>query len=352
MIRLLNFSANNERKILMNRDDIIIKKVIVHILDAAVGMPVLSDRELSCGPNLYDFFSAHLEKITCSDDLKQCTFFEDSEIYDELKQFDPQQFVATSQKLAAFLYTIMNSNIDIASADLAVVLFRSEERDYLGLLKMNYKSSYTHLTVSDQGENMNNIIQQKALLPSEGQKLSEAAVIDLDNFDIMLLEKKYEINGVKTNYLSELYLKCHGRLSQKARLNIVTKAVEQVNKKYFDEENVERAMETKKVLYDAFENDGGLNVGDVKEKLFAENDDMKKDFEEKLEKYHLEEDVIKPVNHQTIKKFERQFIKTDTGIEISIPMEQYNNSDVVEFITNADGSVSVLIKNVGHLTSR
>ena len=58
------------------------------------------------------------------------------------------------------------------------------------------------------------------------------------------------------------------------------------------------------------------------------------------------------MNHQTIKKFERQFIKTDTGIEISIPMEQYNNSDVVEFITNADGSVSVLIKNVGHLTSR
>ena len=51
-----------------------------------------------------------------------------------------------------------------------------------------------------------------------------------------------------------------------------------MNKKYFDEENVERAMETKKVLYDAFENDGGLNVGDVKEKLFAENDDMKKGF--------------------------------------------------------------------------
>ena len=52
----------------MNRDDIIIKKVIVHILDSSVGMPVLSDKELSCGPDLYDFFRAHLEKITESDD--------------------------------------------------------------------------------------------------------------------------------------------------------------------------------------------------------------------------------------------------------------------------------------------
>ena len=79
---------------------------------------------------------------------------------------------------------------------------------------------------------------------------------------------------------------------------------------------------------------------------------MRRDFEEKIEKYHIAEDVIKPVNKQTIKKFERQFIKTDTGIEISIPMEQYNNEDVVEFITNADGSISVLIKNIGHLTSK
>ena len=217
---------------------------------------------------------------------------------------------------------------------------------------MNYKSSYTHLTVSDLGENTNDIIKQKALLPSEGQKLSEAAVIDLASFDIMLLEKKYDVNGAKTNYMSELYLKCHGRLSQKARLNIVTKAVDQVNQKYFDEGNVSRNMETKKVIYDAFEESGGLNVEEVKTKLFADNEDMCRDFEEKIEKYHIAEDVIKPVNKQTIKKFERQFIKTDTGIEISIPMEQYNNEDVVEFITNADGSISVLIKNIGHLTSK
>ena len=336
----------------MNRDEIIIKKVIIHILDASVGMPVLSDRELSCGPDLYDFFSAHLEKITSSDDLKQCCFSEESEILDELRRFDGEEFVPVSQKLAAFLYSIMNSNIDIPSADLAVLLFRFEENDYLGLLKMNYKSSYTHLTLSELGENTNDIIKQKALLPSEGQKLSEAAVIDLTTLDVMLLEKKYDVNGVKTNYLSELYLKCHGRLSQKARLNIVTKAVEQVNKKYFDDENVSRSLETKKVLYDAFEEEGGLNVEAVKTKLFADNEDMQKDFAEKIEKYNMAEDVIKPVNKQTIKKFERQFIKTDTGIEISIPMEQYNNADVLEFITNSDGSISVLIKNIGHLTSK
>ena len=39
----------------MNKDDIIIRKVIIHILDSVVGMLALSDRELECSPQLYDF---------------------------------------------------------------------------------------------------------------------------------------------------------------------------------------------------------------------------------------------------------------------------------------------------------
>ena len=62
---------------------------------------------------------------------------------------------------------------------------------------MNYKSSYTHYTVSDLGENTNDIIMQKALLPSQSQRLSEAAVIDLETMEILLLEKKYDVNGDK-----------------------------------------------------------------------------------------------------------------------------------------------------------
>ena len=75
---------------------------------------------------------------------------------------------------------------------------------------------------------------QKALLPSESQRISEAAVIRLEDMDILLLEKKYDVNGAKTNYLSQLFLKCHAPLSQKSRMNIVAKAVEQVNNKYYD----------------------------------------------------------------------------------------------------------------------
>ena len=73
---------------------------------------------------------------------------------------------------------------------------------------------------------------------------------------------------------------------------------------------------------------------------------------EKLEKYHLEKEVIRPKSENTIKKFRKQHLTTDTGIEITIPMEEYKNPDRVEFLTNPDGTVSVLIKNIGRLRSK
>lgn len=33
-------------------------------------------------------------------------------------------------------------------------------------------------------------------------------------------------------------------------------------------------------------------------------------------------------------------------------MEQYNSKDAIEFITNPDGTISMLIKNIGNIKSK
>ena len=91
---------------------------------------------------------------------------------------------------------------------------------------------------------------------------------------------------------------------------------------------------------------------EVKEKIFPDSPQMQEELTEKLEKYHLEKEVIRPKRENTIKKFQKQHLTTDTGIEITIPMEEYKNPDRVEFLTNPDGTVSVLIKNIGRLRTK
>ncbi len=59
----------------MVKEEIRIKKAIVHILDSTIGMPVLSDEELDFGSEFSDFLKEHISKISSGDDGKSCEFY-------------------------------------------------------------------------------------------------------------------------------------------------------------------------------------------------------------------------------------------------------------------------------------
>lgn len=340
----------------MNKEDIRIKNVIVHILDSTIGMPVLSDTELEYGSELAEFLKEHIAKISSGDDARECRFYrEESEVYHMLEAYADDNFVEISKDIASLLYSIMNSNIDIPPADLLVVRFRESEDEYLALLKMNYKTLYTHRTMALEGGegNSNEIIRHKSLLPSESQRLTEAAIIRLEDLSLQVIEKKYEVNGEKTDYFSFLFLKCSARLSHKSKLSIVSRAVESVQKEGYDEsERFGKQMRAKSIIQEEIEEKGGFVVEELAEKIFEEQPELKVAFQDKMEKYDMVREEIQPRSENTVRKYQSQHLYTDTGIEIKIPMEQYKNPRSVEFITNPDGTVSVLIKNIEHLEAK
>ena len=338
----------------MVKENIRIRKVIVHIMDSTIGMPVLSDTELEYGSELADFVKEHIAKISSGDDAKECRFYqEESEVYHILEQYTDESFVDISKDIAALLYDIMSSNIDIPAADLIVVRFQYDAEEYLALLKMNYKSLYTHRTMPLEDGNSNEIIRHKSILPSESQRLTEAAIIRLDDLAVWTVERKYEVNGEKTNYFSFLFLKCSSHLSHKSKLSIVNRAIEGVQKEGYDEtERFSKQMEAKRVIQEEIEENGGFTVEEIAEKIFYEKPELKVAFQDKMEKYDMVKEEIKPQSENTVKKYQSQHLYTDTGIEIKIPMEQYKNPRSVEFITNPDGTVSVLIKNIEHLEAK
>lgn len=337
----------------MEKDDIIIRSAIMHILDSTVGMPVLSDELLTLTPDMNDFLRNHIYKVISTDELKTCVFDEEnSDVYHLIQEFTEENMVETTKKLAGLLYGIMNANVAIAPADVFFVTYQMESKQHLAILKMNYKEVYMHFTsLNEEDGNVNDVMKQCCALPGGGGRLSEAVTISLSENTVQLIEKRVEINGAKVNYLSEVYLQCHAKMSQKTKLDIVTKAVDQINKKYF-EDDFEKKMEAKSVIHNTYAEQGTLVPEEIGEELFGEIPEIKEEFVEKLEKYKLPKEEITVKNEKTTKKFEKQFLTTDSGIEINIPMEEYNNKQHVEFITNQDGTISVLIKNINRITSK
>lgn len=347
------------------KDDIVIRKAILHILDTVHGECILSNTLLDPGPDLYEFIRNHIYKIVSSDDTKDCEFNpETSPIYSILETWDESDetsFIEASQSIADRLYVAMGEGLDIPAADLLFVSFQAEGTIYLALLKMNYKESYTHIVTNDsETEEMSNddetevpvihadIIKSKALLPSSGTRIPEAIIINLSDFHIKLLEKRYEINGEKIFYLSEKFLVCHTNLPPKKKLNILTKVINNISNKY-DGADLKTKMDTKSALQKEYVDNKSFDIEEIGNRLFGKSPEKKSEFDEKMEQYDLQYDNFTVTNESTVKKLERQVMVTDSGIEISIPMETYNKLANLEIQTDVTGKSTIIIKNIDNL---
>ena len=370
------------------KDDIVIRKAILHILDTNRGQCILSNTLLNPGPDLHDFIRNHIYKIVSSDDTKNCEFDpEYSPIYSILETWDESDetsFIETSQAIANKLYVAMGEGLDIPAADLLFVTFQAEGIIYLALLKMNYKESYTHeITIDssyesdsiqnnpassqdDSDEDINEdeavtenedidnavinteIIKTHSLLPSATSRIPEAVIINLSDYHIKLLEKRYEINGEKAYYLSENFLVCRTTIPPKKKLNILTRVINNISNKY-DGADLKTKMDTKSALQKEYVDRKSFDIEEIGNKLFGKSPEKKSEFDEKMEQYDLQYDNFTVTNESTVKKLEKQVMVTDSGIEISIPMETYNKLANFEVQTDVTGKSTIIIRNIDNL---
>lgn len=332
----------------ISKDDIVIRKTVLHILDTGHGVLSLSDSLLDPGPDLYEFIREHIFKVISSDDTKNCEFNPDtSAVYSILKGLDEsneQSFLSVSRELAEKLYSIMEQSLDIPAADLLSVSFQANGTIFLALLKMNYKSNYTHSLEATHTD-----IVKASALPASGTRIPEAIVINLTDLHINLLEKRYEINGEKTFYLSELFLVCHTSMAPKKKLAVVDRTINAISNKY-DGTDIKKKMDAKSRLRHLYQEEGQFDVEKIGEELFGKDADKRTEFDEKMEQYDLQFDTFSVNNPSTLKKLEKQVLITDSGIEISIPMDTYDKRANFEVQTDAaTGKATILIKNIENL---
>jgi hypothetical protein len=332
----------------IERDEVIIRKAIVHILDCESGYMKTSNSLIDLGPDLNEFLRGHIFRLIDSDDTKLCHFYEElSPIYsmlEELNEKDDDQFVEVSKVLAEQLFDIMCESMEIPPADFICVSFQVESQIHLALLKMNYKDSYIHRQTDDS----NDIIKQH-IMPLNGSRLTEAVLINLETMEIRLVEKRYEIKDEKINYLSERFLMCHTELAPKRKFNILTRVINDINNKY-NSADVETKLETKSRLRQEFEENQEFNVSEIGDRIFGNSPEKKEAFDEKMERYDMQYDNFSVVKESTVKKLEKQVILTDTGIEISIPMEEYISKDNVVITREPDGTATITIRNIEGVT--
>jgi len=166
-----------------------------------------------------------------------------------------------------------------------------------------------------------------------------------------LIEKAYEINGEREYYFSGMFLNCTARLSDNEKVKIINKVAQKISKKYYDED-FETAAKLKKAVSDSLEETKVIKLDNLVEEVFDKNIELRNEYMEEIYKAGITEKNISISEKLAEKKFSTHKIRTDTGIEINFPLSFYNNKEKIEFVNNSDGTISIIIKNVGKIFNK
>lgn len=337
-----------------DKHEVIVKNIVLHILDPGIGTPVLSCQEITPDGEGFDFVENLILKMLDDDNLKKTGFMDEPNKVKELcrnLQSGPGNLLVVSQELARELYEIMIHQPSIPPADLVCGYTRIDDKPYLGLLKLNYRTNYIHLVEYDGDLNVNRLIKQKTVLPAESQKPEEAVLISLEDFTVQLVEKEYEIDGRKEFYFSKMFLGCGDQLSTAQKATIISKVAEKLSKKY-QHDDFESTVRLRKTVTEDMEENGSVAVESVARRIFHDNPAAQREYVAEVEQAGIVEKEIQLSEKITDRKFRNQKIKTDTGIEINFPAAYFNNQEMLEFVNHADGKISIVIKNVGKISNK
>ena len=326
--------------------EIIIHQAILHVLDTTLDAPVLSGGGMELTAEKTAYLQYHIEKLLASDEIRQCRPLPDSAFRNELEH--NQDFIDLSCRIAGVLFDYMHAHTTIPGADLAVVDFTRDGAPWLGILKLNYKNGYTHYPETVEGAPVNSIIQQRACLPTQSGKVEEGALVNLTDYSMRLLEKKYDIDGHKEFYLSSVVFQYTQAEPEKKKLQAIQEAAAQAVKDAYEDEPHADAQVAMLIANQAADNDNQVSVEQVRQQLAEEYPLAAVPFDDYVEKSEVLEEAAAPVTvtPARIRRMESRSIRTANGIEVKIPTELLNSDSELEFLHDPDGSVSLLIKNV------
>ena len=326
--------------------ELIIHQAILHVLDTTLDAPVLSGCGMELTAEKTAYLQNHIEKLLASDDIRQCRPLPDSAFRNELEH--NRDFVDLSCRIAGVLFDYMHAHTTIPGADLAVVDFTRDGTPWLGILKLNYKNGYTHYTETVEGAPVNSLIQQRACLPTQSGKVEEGALVNLTDYSMRLLEKKYDIDGHKEFYLSTVVFQYTQAEPEKKKLQAIREAAAQAVKDTYEDERHADAQVAMLIANQAADNDNQVSVEQVRRQLAEEYPLAAVPFDDYVEKSEILDQAQEPVTvtPARIRRMESRSIHTANGIEVKIPTELLSSDSEVEFLHDTDGSVSLLIKNV------
>jgi len=330
-----------------------INKAILHILDFHSGVTVFSQQELDRESNsVATFLTKHIEKSYSGQNAKSGTFHANSKFNYRLADYlaGRMDFIGFSVYVAEAMYTAIAQSETLDSTDVLVCDVAIEGTRVIGILKCTNKVGFIHQVVQENDQFKNDIINHYAILPGLTQKIEEYAFIDVESLEIKFVEKKRSVNGSEAYLIADHILECSSRISPKGTIDLVNSIAKTVAENH-GQSTVTAALKSKSYLVENTEVSDYLDPVELSKAVFPASPIMQQEYVQEVQKAGIPE-TVKIDKELAVKAGKSHKIKTDTGIEITFPVDYFENNEYIEFINNPDGTLSIALKKIGSIVNK
>lgn len=319
-----------------------IKQIITHSLDTFSNLFVASEIAYEPNEDAMPFIESKIRKILHSQNRKEA-YFQRSIVEDTILKYRVQEmdFVNASSTIAKHIFEEKRKYNVFTNSLFIFCEVLDEDTRYLIGMDNSSVQGLTHIT-NAQETVYNEIKVEKNLFSANILKNDRIFIFDTTNSELMLIENPY-VTETQSIYLFEHILGCKANPSFKESVQVMNECAQVIANKYAMDE-IEIMPKLKNALKESVD-EKAIVLEEVASSVFTANAPAQQDFKEEVKKAGIKENFAVE-NVRIAKSDKTEKIRTDQGIEISIPVEYMESHEYFEIIHEPSGSISIQLKNI------
>lgn len=323
------------------------KQTIIHTLDLSTGQPIISKNPVVLTDETESFITKKLISVVENTGIADAEFSGQMNLYPEdslsykINNWNDKYFIQLADDVAQLFYRYMIEYGTIPSGDLVAALYNANGENKLTFMKINFKEEYTHFVENGEHGITSHIIKHKGIYE---QKINEAVVFNLDAGTVQILDCS------RSKYV-QLLFDLKPKLSVKETISAIEKVARKVVEEHYDNQLVP-LNELRNNISESISRTNTIPVLDIMMDTFGNDDEVFESCMEHMLELGIKEAKVDVSSNSIRNKFATQKIKTDTGIEIKMPTHLFKDSDFFEIVNEADGTITLKIKNISQVLNK
>ena len=319
----------------------IIQRLIIHSLDENLETQILSKKQMNLNDNAYteEYIKRFAKSCLNSSATYTGRLNQDSSFHEIIDaKFD---FITTTQKIAKQHFAFHKNQDASKNLNLLYSLLEHGDDLYLAGFEVHGKDGFIRIA-KQEDDVENHIVHNAMILPNTFASVQSAFMLNLSNAELYLKGKPEHEDFFQTLFDCELIA------NSKTAFSSMQSAIEDIMEQR-EGESLPKIIHLKEILGNVASEFDLVSSTDVLEEVLEGMNDTES---MRVKKSMLDENVEDDLDLRKLRKsriLSRHRVKTETGIEIILPLNEIDLNEVFIIEENPDGSTDIRIKNIGKL---